>query len=107
MMQLPTSSLLPFTTVIERRGRVVTTPALYSGGPGFEIWPPRPDILIEGFRGFPQPLQANDGHDCFLQNLFQFIIIHISPYHRRYIVYLLKKRRKINYQPALPVSFQT
>jgi len=47
------------------------------------------------------------GHDRFLPNPFQFIIIHLSSYHRRYIVYLLKKRRKINYQPALPVSFQT
>jgi hypothetical protein len=26
------------------------------------------------------------GHDRFLQNPFQFIIVHLSPYHSRYIV---------------------
>jgi hypothetical protein len=29
-------------------------------------------------------------HDCFLPNSFQFITIHLSPYYRRCIVYLMK-----------------
>jgi hypothetical protein len=43
----------------ECRGRVVNTPALYSGGPGFKSWPQQPAILIEVVRGFSQSLQAN------------------------------------------------
>jgi hypothetical protein len=62
----------------------------------------KPAILIEAFRGFSQALQANStlklGHDGFLPNPFQFIIIHISLYHRRYVVWLLKELRKINYR---------
>jgi hypothetical protein len=33
------------------------------------------------------------GHDHFLPNHFQFIIIQLSSYHRHYTVWLLKKRR--------------
>jgi hypothetical protein len=84
------SSVLP----TKCHGWVVNTPASYSGGPGFNSWPWWLAILIDVFRGFPQSLQANItlklGHDCFLPISFQFIIIHFSPYHRRYIVYLLK-----------------
>jgi hypothetical protein len=38
------------------------------------------------------------GHDGFLPNPFQFIIIHLSSYHWRYILYLYWKSRKMNYQ---------
>jgi hypothetical protein len=41
------------------------------------------------------------GHDRFIPNPFQFITFHLSPYYRRYIAYLLNKRRKMNYQPRL------
>jgi hypothetical protein len=40
------------------------------------------------------------GYDHFLPNSSQFIIFHLSPYHRSYIVLLLKKRTKINSQSA-------
>jgi hypothetical protein len=43
----------------ERHGRVVYTPASYSASPGFDSRPQQPAILIEFFRGFPQPLQSN------------------------------------------------
>jgi hypothetical protein len=39
-------------------------------------------------------------HDCFLPNTFPSIIINLLPYHRRYAVQLLKRRRKINYLPT-------
>jgi hypothetical protein len=45
----------------ECRGRVVETPASYSGGPGFKSRPRRPAIVIHVFRGFPDFLQANAG----------------------------------------------
>jgi hypothetical protein len=45
----------------ELRGRVVNTPASYSGGTGYKCRPGRPAILIGGFRGFSQFLQANAG----------------------------------------------
>jgi hypothetical protein len=45
----------------ERRGRVVRTPASYSGGPGLKSRPRWPAILSEGFLGFSQSLQANAG----------------------------------------------
>jgi hypothetical protein len=38
-----------------------STPASYSGGPGFKSRPLKAAILIEGFRSFPQSLQANTG----------------------------------------------
>jgi hypothetical protein len=41
--------------------RGYTTPASYSGGPGFDSLPQRPAILIDVFRGFPQSLQVNAG----------------------------------------------
>jgi hypothetical protein len=37
------------------------------------------------------------GHEHFLPNPFQFIIIQLSPYHRRCIVWFFKNRRRINY----------
>jgi hypothetical protein len=44
----------PFPTgPIERRGRVVNSPASYLGCPGFKSRPRRPAILIKVFRGFP------------------------------------------------------
>jgi hypothetical protein len=74
----------------ERRSRVVNTPASYSRDPGFKSLLRRPAILIEVVRGFPQSLHVNArdstlklGHDHFLPDPFQFIIIHLSPYHRR------------------------
>jgi hypothetical protein len=45
-----------------------------------------------------QDSTLKSGHDRFLQNPFQVMIIHLSPYYRLYIVLLLKKRRKINNQ---------
>jgi hypothetical protein len=45
----------------ERPGRVVNAPASYSGCFVFEPRLRRPVILTEGFRGFPQSLQANAG----------------------------------------------
>jgi hypothetical protein len=45
----------------ERRGRAVNTPTSYSGGPAFDSRSRGPAILIQGFRGFPQSLQANAG----------------------------------------------
>jgi hypothetical protein len=45
----------------ERRGRVVKTPASYSGGPWLKSRPGWPAILSEGFLGFSQSLQANAG----------------------------------------------
>jgi hypothetical protein len=85
----------------ELRGRVLNTCVPCSGGPGFTSWSQRPAILIEVFQGFPQSLQANAlklYHDRFLPNPFQFITIDLAPYHRRYVVKLLKRRRKINCQ---------
>jgi hypothetical protein len=64
----------------------------------------RPAMLIKVVRGIPQTVQANAGivPQIRLRPLptksFPFIIIHLPPYHRRYIVQLLKKRRKIDYQ---------
>jgi hypothetical protein len=45
----------------ERRGRVVNTPASYSGGPRFKSQPRLPVMLIEFFCGFPQSLHAISG----------------------------------------------
>jgi hypothetical protein len=42
-------------------GRVVNAPTLYSEGPALDSRPRQRAILIEGFRGFPQSLQANSG----------------------------------------------
>jgi hypothetical protein len=52
---------LPTVLQTERRGRVVSTPASYSGDPGFKYRPRRPATLTEVFRCFPQSLQANVG----------------------------------------------
>jgi hypothetical protein len=78
----------------ERRGRAVNTPASGSGGPGFKSRPQQPAIMTEVFCGFPHFLQMNAGwdstlklgHNHLLPNPFQFIIIHLPPYHQRYIV---------------------
>jgi hypothetical protein len=43
----------------EHRGRVVNTPASYSGGPEFKSRPQWPAILIKGFRGFPQSIKES------------------------------------------------
>jgi hypothetical protein len=71
--------------VIERRVRVVNTPASYYGNFGFQCRPQRPAILIDVFRVFSQSLQASAdivlGHERSL-----FILINLSPYHRPYIV---------------------
>jgi hypothetical protein len=45
-------------TPTERCGRVVNTPASYSGGLEYKILAQTPAILT-GFLGFPQSLQAN------------------------------------------------
>jgi hypothetical protein len=75
----------PYHSGTKRRVRVVTTPALYSGGPGFKSQ--YGDWLTDVFRGFPQFLLANAGivpsklgYDRFLPNPFQFII-HLPPFH--------------------------
>jgi hypothetical protein len=46
----------------ERCGRVVDTPASYSGGPGFISWLRRPAFLIEGFSVFfsVPPVECRD-----------------------------------------------
>jgi hypothetical protein len=69
------------------RGRVVNTPASYSGGPGFKISARRPAILAEVFRGFfsvPSGECIDSalklGYNRFLPNPFQFII-HLSSFH--------------------------
>jgi hypothetical protein len=48
-------------TPTEHHGRVVNTPALYSGDPGFKSQSRRPAMLIEIFRGFIQSLQTIPG----------------------------------------------
>jgi hypothetical protein len=48
-------------TITECHGQVSNSPALDSGGPGFDSRPRRPAILIEVFYAFPQSLQAYDG----------------------------------------------
>jgi hypothetical protein len=65
---------------------------LVLGGPEFYSQPRRPAILIEVFVVFSVPPgECQDsalklGHDRFPQNPLQFIINHLSCYHRRYIV---------------------
>jgi hypothetical protein len=59
---------------------------------------------ISWFSSVP-PAECKDstlklGHDRFVPNPFQLIVIHLSPCHWRYKVLLLEKRRKINYQPV-------
>jgi hypothetical protein len=45
--------------ITERRGRVVSTPASYSGGPGLKSRPGDRLSWQEAFRDFSQSLQAN------------------------------------------------
>jgi hypothetical protein len=49
------------TAQTEGSGRVVNTPASFSGGPGLKSRTRRPVSLTEVFLGFPQSLQANAG----------------------------------------------
>jgi hypothetical protein len=82
-------NLIYFKQLTERRGRVMKTPASYSGGPGFKSRLRRPDrffvvslspsrrISRQYFKIMP---------DRFLRDPFQFITILLSSYHRRYIV---------------------
>jgi hypothetical protein len=71
--------------VVER----LTLPTSYSGGPGFESQPRRPTFL---FRVFvfssvpPGEYTLKSGHELFLPNPFQLVIIHLSFYYRRCIV---------------------
>jgi hypothetical protein len=73
----------------ECRCPVVNTPTSFSGAHGFPTTG-YPDL---GFPWFISvlPGEFRDstlklGHDLFLPNPFQFIIIHLLPYHLRYIV---------------------
>jgi hypothetical protein len=50
-----------YTSTTERHGRVVNTPASYSGGPRVQISTRRPAIVTEAFRGSYQYLLANAG----------------------------------------------
>jgi hypothetical protein len=71
----------------ERRGRVVSTPAWYSGGPGFKSL--RGDRLprLSFFMFFSVPpgklreTALKLGHDRFIPHYFQ-LIIHLSSCHR-------------------------
>jgi hypothetical protein len=91
---------------IERRGRVVSTPASYSGVPGFTS---RPGNRLSWLRPFVVFLSLSRRMPGYLKirprplptKSFQFIIIHLSPYNQCYIVQLLKNHRKINNQTTL------
>jgi hypothetical protein len=80
------------TDFTARYGRVLNTPASYSGRPGLKLGTHTgyPDWGFSWF--FLRPsVQIRDStlklvHDRFLHNHFQFIIIHLSPYHRCYLV---------------------
>jgi hypothetical protein len=78
----------------ERRGRVVSTPALYSGGPGFESRPRRPAVLIEGFCGFLQSLQAIfvTTACCQILPIHRLSLVTLSTLYSQ----LLRERRKVN-----------
>jgi hypothetical protein len=52
------SSLVQVSGDPERRNRVVSNPALYSGGPWFKSLSGDPAIMTCVFCGFPQFLQA-------------------------------------------------
>jgi hypothetical protein len=94
MKLLISSHTAPTSFYTERRGRVVNTPASYSKGSSFNIRPHRLAMLIEVFLWF-YSVPAGEcqfsalklGHDRFLPDLFQYIIIiHLSSYHHRYVV---------------------
>jgi hypothetical protein len=71
---------------------VFKTHASYSGGPGFMSQPcdclswSRFLVVSSVPPGECQGTTLKFSHDHFLLNPFQFIIIHLSPYHRRYII---------------------
>jgi hypothetical protein len=73
-------------------GREVTAPASYLGGSGFKSQPRDRQSWLRFSRFFSvTPGECRDstlklGHDHFLPNPFQFIVIHMSPKHWRYIV---------------------
>jgi hypothetical protein len=82
----------------EPRGRVVNTPASYSGGPGFKS--PSRDRLswLSFIVGFISPSRQMSAYylkliqDRFLPHPFQFII-YLLPFHSMlYILSLLKTR---------------
>jgi hypothetical protein len=103
-IHIHTDTHISFTRTTKRHGWVVSTPTSYSGGLGFDSRPWRLSILIEVLWFFSVTLgEGRDstlklGHDHFVPNPFQFIIIDLSSYHRHYMVWILKKRHKINYQ---------
>jgi hypothetical protein len=79
----------------EGRSRVVNTPASYSGGREFKSRPRLqgyPDRFFLWFYSvLPGKYRESSlklGHDRFLPDSSQFIVIHLSPYHRRYVVKL-------------------
>jgi hypothetical protein len=76
-------------------GRMVNTPASYSGGPGFFFW----FSSVPPGEWWYSTLKPGDGR--FLPYRFQIIIIHLSPDHLLFIVKLLKKRRKTTKQPTI------
>jgi hypothetical protein len=59
----------------ERSGRVVSSSALYSGGPGLKISAWRPAIQTEVIRCFPQSLHANAWTVPFLVTTASFHIL--------------------------------
>jgi hypothetical protein len=55
-------------------------------------------VFLSSSRRMPGQYIKKVCHYRFLPNSLQFIFVHLSPYHRRYMVLLLRKRHKINYQ---------
>jgi hypothetical protein len=93
--------------VTERRARVVTTPASYSGGAGLKCRPQRPAMLTDLFPGFHHYLQANAGIVPYIRP--RPLPTKSFPIHLHSLITILstlyslvteKKRRKINYQPS-------
>jgi hypothetical protein len=85
----------------ERHCRIVTTPASYSGSPSFDSRSQLPAVLFQVLLVLLSPsIELRDsplklGHVRFLPNTFQFIIIHLSSYYRRYECQLLKSVDKL------------
>jgi hypothetical protein len=82
--------------VTERRGRVVSIPASYSGGSGFKSRPWRPASLTYVFRGFTQSLHRDSvlnqvtaaSYKILSNSLFMW-----PPYHRHYMYSYLKSEQ--------------
>jgi hypothetical protein len=77
---------------VDPRGRVINTPASYSVVPGSNFGP-KTGYLDWDFLWFSSitPGECRDStlklvYDRYLLNPFQFVIIHLSPYRRRYVV---------------------